>query len=138
MKIISWLRSLVQVFNVAFAGVETEEGLGEEANALATYELTRETIPAPGWSAILEIENNQIEYPLVAWDVTFKDDEPFEMVGLVFCNNKPPFVEKASSNPNFVAYKHSYAANVSEDGSPAPVAPANLINAAYQEFGEWN
>ncbi len=70
-----------------------------------TYLTESQTVPASGWYAVYREDDEFWYFPLVAWEVVYQDGKPLETVGLVFEDNKPPFVVYADESPHFLGYQ---------------------------------
>lgn len=100
-KLQLWIGVIREIF-----GWENYERLGvEEFRPQLSHEY--ETIPATNWSAVYRSEDgeNFEKRPLIAWQLTYCDDIIVSSDGLVFVENKPPFVESACDHPSFIGYE---------------------------------
>jgi len=127
------IKTTINIIRLICGFVDAED-LPKYEPPLPPKNIKRESINATNWSAVFKTEDNGIiEYPLVAWDITYCNGEPIESLGVVFIGNKPPFVEYANASPTFIGYKHETLINSDFHGSDH-----SLISTAYEEFGEWS
>lgn len=65
------------------------------------------TLPVTNWNAVYKRDDDDgiDKRPLIAWEITYDGSAPVTSVGLVFIENRPPFVEDASSHPHFIGYE---------------------------------
>ncbi len=113
------IKNLVNLFKMVWCAF-----FNEEAEKSEVYDI----IPAIGWEAVFaNAENGIITRPVIFWEIAHDcDNIPLTAVGMVFVDNKPPYVEQTSENPHFIGYQRVSSNDTSS------------LELAYKSFNEWS
>ncbi len=125
------LKTWLSVIRIGFGGEWEDMPIYDPPLRPIFRACKRMLTPAIGWYAVYGNDEEMTQMPLVCWEISFVNGEPYESNGLVFLPDKPPFVERADSNTEFRGYQYE---PLTEENQ----AKFQKIGDAYEEFHEWS